>query len=79
MRTILILASSALAAATLAAGLASADDLTNVTPPITREHAQTIRAVHPAGELTVTPQPVFSAPETRRLSTAAARIELADR
>jgi hypothetical protein len=78
MRTILILASSALAAATLAAGIASADDL-NVTPPITREHARTIRVARPASELTVTPQPVFSAPEARRLSAAAARIELADR
>lgn len=79
MRTILILASSTLAAATLAAGFASANDLNHVTPPLTREHAQTIRVIHPASELTVTPQPVFSAPEARRLSAATARIELADR
>ncbi len=36
MRTILFIASSAFAAATFAAGVASADDRISVTPPISR-------------------------------------------
>ena len=79
MRTILVLASSAIAAATLAAGFASADDRINVTPPISREHARAIRAIHPAGELTVTPQPVPAAETPRPRSAAASRVDVANR
>ncbi len=79
MRTILILASSAFAAATLAAGVASADDHFHVTPPIVRDQARPTQVVRPAGELTVVPQPVAATPATRRVSAATAKIELADR
>lgn len=79
MRTILVLASSAFAAATFAAGLASADDRIHVTPPISREHVREIRAVPPAGELTVTPQPVPAVKAPSPFSAAAARMEFANR
>ncbi|MCJ2026844.1 hypothetical protein [Methylobacterium sp. J-067] len=79
MRTIIILASSAIAAATFAAGIASADDRINVTPPISREHAREIRAIHPAGEFTVTPQPVPTTETPRPFSAAASRIDVANR
>lgn len=79
MRTILVLASSAIAAATLAAGVATADDRINVTPPISREHAREIRAIHPAGELTVTPMPVPATETPRPFSAAASRIDVANR
>ncbi len=79
MRTILILASSAFAAATLSANLACADDRVHVTPPISREHARTIQAAHPASDLTVVPQPVQAAAKSARLSAATARLEIADR
>ena len=79
MRTILILASSAIAAATFAAGAATADDRINVTPPISREHARAIRAIHPAAEHTVTPMPVPAIETPRPLSAAASRIDVANR
>ncbi len=79
MRTIFILASSAIAAATFAAGTASADDGIHVTAPITREHARSVQAVHSVSELTVVPQPVKAGPAPVRVTTAAARLELADR
>ncbi len=79
MRTILILASSAFAAATLVAGVALADDRFHVTPPIVREMARPTQAVRPVSELTVVPQPVAAAPATRRVSATTAKIELADR
>ena len=79
MRTIFVFASSALAAATLAAGFASADDRFHVTPPISREHARAIQATHPASDLTVTPQPVLSSETPRQVSAAASRIDVANR
>lgn len=79
MRTILFIASSAFAAATFAAGVASADDRISVTPPISREHAREIRTVHPAGELTVTPQPVPAVKAQSPFSAAASRVEFANR
>lgn len=79
MRTIFILASSAIAAATFAAGTASADDHIYVTAPITREHARSIQAAHSASELTVVPQPVKAGPAPARVSAATARLEVADR
>jgi hypothetical protein len=79
MRLILVLASSALAATTLASGFAAADDRIHVTPPISREHARTIQAVRPAAELAVVPQPVAAPVQTRHVTSAAARINLADR
>ncbi len=79
MRTILVLASSAIAAATFAAGIATADDRINVTPPISREHARAIQAIHPASELTVTPQPVPASETPRPISAAASRIDVANR
>lgn len=79
MRTILVLASSAFAAATFAAGLAAADDRIHVSPPITREHARAIQAAQPASELAVTPQPVAASRVPARVSATTARVELADR
>jgi hypothetical protein len=79
MRTIIVLASSAIAAATLAAGFATADDHLHVSPPITREHAHAIQASHPAQELAVVPQPVRAGAKPLRVTSAATRLELADR
>lgn len=79
MRTILFLASSAFAAATFTASLASADDRINVTPPISREHAREFRALPRAGELTVTPQPVPAMKAPSPFSATATRMEFATR
>lgn len=79
MRTILALASSAFVAATLVVGPASAEDRINVTPPISREHSRAIRAVPPAGELTVTPHPVPAGKVPGPFSATASRTEIANR
>jgi len=70
MRTILILASAALATAAALVGPAAADDRLHLTPPLYREQARSIGAVHPSGDLTTVPQPVI-APTTRLRTTAA--------
>lgn len=79
MRTILAFASSAFVAATLAAAPASADDRIYVTPPISREHSRAIRAVPPAGELTVTPHPVSAGKASGLFSATPSRTEIANR
>jgi hypothetical protein len=70
MRTILILASAALATAAALVGPAAADDRLHLTPPLYREQARNTREVHPAGDLTTTPQPVV-APSAQVRSTSA--------
>jgi hypothetical protein len=76
MRTILILASAALASAA-AAGPAAADDRLYLTPPLYREQArasQQVRAIH---DLTTTPQPVAAPAPGRVTSVSRPMIQAA--
>ncbi|MGH1573062.1 hypothetical protein ACRAWG_23295 [Methylobacterium sp. P31] len=66
MRTILMLASAALASAALH-GPAAAEDRLHLTPPLYREQARATQQVRTIRDLTTTPQPV--APPARDVRT----------
>ena len=74
MRTILSLASAALASSAAFMGAAAADDRLHLTPPLYREQARAAQQVRPAGDLTTTPQPVAVPPGARNVSMIARPI-----
>ena len=74
MRTILILASAALASATAFAGPARADARLHLTPPLYREQARLVGQVRSVSDMTTTPQPVLASATRRRTVSVADRF-----
>ncbi|MHB2207298.1 hypothetical protein [Methylobacterium sp. CM6257] len=72
MRTILILASAALASAALH-GPAAAEDHLHLTPPLYREQARAAQQVRTIRDLTTTPQPVAAPASDPRTVSAIER------